>query len=356
MARVVRNAPMYLQQLPSGSWRVTVSNDGARRRATAPTKGEARRLGAQLLLEMGGLPASTPTVAEIIDAHMATADYAPRTRENAEGAIGKLPAVFTSRRIIDVTPSVVAGLWVEMTTAGRTLHELKKIRDVLSLAWAKAIRLDWATSNPILLAPPPAPPQGEEIVPPTTKTVRAIITGAGDRPLATCLRLAAVTGARRGELVALQWDDLRLDVGEIIIRRSVAEMKGELVIGATKTGRGGHRVIPLDRPTVTALRKHPRVVGSPYVFTFGGATPWRPGYLSREYNHIVTRLGIEGHFHELRHFAATQWLAAGVPVPTVAYMLGHASPATTLRTYAHFIPAQGRDAIVAHAAAIDAAG
>jgi integrase len=41
--------------------------------------------------------------------------------------------------------------------------------------------------------------------------------------------------------------------------------------------------------------------------------------------------------HDLWHFAATEMLAAGVPVNTVAGRLGHANPATTLNVYAHFL-------------------
>lgn len=41
--------------------------------------------------------------------------------------------------------------------------------------------------------------------------------------------------------------------------------------------------------------------------------------------------------HDLRHFAATQLLAAGVPVRTVSGRLGHANPATTLNVYAAWL-------------------
>lgn len=307
-----------------------------------------------MLLDMGGAPTSTPTVAEIIDAHMSDATYAPRTRAEVERAIRKLPDVFMQRKVAEVTPSVMAGLWREMTAAGRSPHELKRVRDVLSKSWKRAITLEWASSNPVLLVPPPSPGQADEIVPPTRAQVRAIIAAADDRPLALFLRLAAITGARRGELCGLQWDDLRLEVPEVIIRRTVAEHAGGLVYGEGKTGRAGHRVMNLDAPTVKALRKHPRIVGSRWVFTFDGDTPWRPSYVSREFHRICTALGHRHRLNDLRHHAATEWLAAGTPVPTVAQMLGHATASTTLKVYAHFIPAQARDTIIAHAAALDA--
>ena len=50
-----------------------------------------------------------------------------------------------------------------------------------------------------------------------------------------------------------------------------------------------------------------------------------------------------GHtIHDLRHYAASTWLRAGIPVHQVAKWLGHANPATTLRVYAHVL-GEGQD-------------
>jgi integrase len=49
-------------------------------------------------------------------------------------------------------------------------------------------------------------------------------------------------------------------------------------------------------------------------------------------------------FHDLRHFAATVLASSGVDIRTIAGRLGHAHPAITLRTYAHFMEAADRDA------------
>jgi len=55
-------------------------------------------------------------------------------------------------------------------------------------------------------------------------------------------------------------------------------------------------------------------------------------------------------FHDLRHAAASALLGAGQDVATVAGVLGHSSPAVTLRVYAYALPSRMREA----AAAIDA--
>ena len=55
-------------------------------------------------------------------------------------------------------------------------------------------------------------------------------------------------------------------------------------------------------------------------------------------------LGTTTRLHDLRHFAATQVLAAGLPVTTVAGRLGHTDATTTLSIYAHFVEASDREA------------
>lgn len=59
-------------------------------------------------------------------------------------------------------------------------------------------------------------------------------------------------------------------------------------------------------------------------------------------------MGLAGmRLHDLRHFAATRLLAAGIPVRTVRGRLGHSNASTTLSVYAHFLEESDRDA--AHA-------
>jgi integrase len=64
------------------------------------------------------------------------------------------------------------------------------------------------------------------------------------------------------------------------------------------------------------------------------ATTWRaPDSLTRQYRWLVTRLGIRTTLHKLRHYSATELIAAGVDVRTVAGRLGHAEGGTTLAYY-----------------------
>jgi integrase len=73
--------------------------------------------------------------------------------------------------------------------------------------------------------------------------------------------------------------------------------------------------------------------------------------------HLVTRIarqaGIAATPHTLRHFMATQMIATGNDIRTVAGRLGHAKPSTTLDVYAHVMPQRDRDAALGIGAALE---
>lgn len=85
-------------------------------------------------------------------------------------------------------------------------------------------------------------------------------------------------------------------------------------------------------------------------FVFASARPGsiealRPDSVTQMFDWLRRECGLEGlRFHALRHFHATQLVAAGVDVRTVAGRLGHASPAVTLSVYSAFLPVRDRDA------------
>ena len=163
--------------------------------------------------------------------------------------------------------------------------------------------------------------------------------------------LAASTGARRGELVALRWRDLDLERRTATIERGLILAGNVLIEQGTKTHQS--RRVSLDEATVAALVEHRErlekiaaacgvgLAEDPFVFTeaVDASTPWRPDSTTRAFRTLCAKAGVEGvRLHDLRHYVATRLLAAGVDVRTVAGRLGHRNPATTLNVYAHFVP------------------
>jgi integrase len=83
--------------------------------------------------------------------------------------------------------------------------------------------------------------------------------------------------------------------------------------------------------------------------------PWLPNWLTKRFISARRAAGLP-HFrlHDLRHFMATEMLAAGVPIATVSQRLSHARASTTLNVYAHSVPGGDRKAAEILAATLTA--
>ena len=136
------------------------------------------------------------------------------------------------------------------------------------------------------------------------------------RPQADIIRLLLLTGCRKSEILTLRWSEVDGDA---------------LRLADAKTGP---RTVWLSGAAETVIARQPRT-GSSFVFP-SPRDPARPqsGNLGL-WRRARREAGIEDvRLHDLRHTVASQAVANGVPLPTVARMLGHAQPTMTLR-YAH---------------------
>ena len=142
---------------------------------------------------------------------------------------------------------------------------------------------------------------------------------------ADIIRLLLLTGCRRGEILTLRW----------------TEVDGNMLrLAQTKTGP---RQIWLSEAARSILDRQPRT-GSTYVFP-SRCDPTRPISKTLELWYRARREAEirDVRLHDLRHTVASQAVARGVALPTVARMLGHTDPTMTLR-YAHV---SDRDAEIA---------
>jgi integrase len=256
-------------------------------------------------------------------------------------------------------------------------------------ALTDAVRVEQVlATNPAERAKLPRTRRGEPGTVWTAGQLAAFLEQASTHRLYAFFRLAAYTGARRGELLALRWAALDLDAAEVTLRGSTDVIDGERVEDTTKSGRS--RVVSLDAGTVAVMREHrrrqleermkagPLWVESGFVFTAEDGAPVFPDTLSllmrkliRDYNEPAVPGRGRGHprkppprpdaplpparLHDLRHVHATTLLLAGVPVHVVANRLGHADPSTTLRVYAHVLRDPAAGAADVFARAIEAA-
>lgn len=145
------------------------------------------------------------------------------------------------------------------------------------------------------------------------------------------------TGLRRGELMALQWDDLDFQTGTLTVNKQVYEVKGELQLSVPKTKASIRRLV-LPPGMVEVLREYRDRVDSRWMFPspVKEDTPISPGVVRKRLQIILERAGCKKiRFHDLRHTFATLSLENGMDVKTLSAMLGHVSAATTLDIYTH---------------------
>jgi integrase len=182
------------------------------------------------------------------------------------------------------------------------------------------------------------PARGVDLPDPVTATARVphelpelapMLARAADDRLGALVLFYAYTGRRRGEPLALTWDQLDLAAGTATVHR----FKGRGREGSTQ-------VIDLPAPLVTALTRHrqaqllERLAASSWarpdlVFTTGLGTP-----LDGRAAYGAVKRVTGGHVHLMRHTYATQASAAGVKARDIAEMLG-ISVAVLQSTYLH---------------------
>jgi integrase len=279
-----------------------------------------------------------------------------------------------------VRPAAVSAMYRQLLeSGGRSGKPLSKrtvdyIHAVLRKAFNDAVHVErLLTSNPVERAKRPKGRRESSNRIWTPAELRSFLEAAADHPYSVFYRVAAYTGARRGELLFLRWKDLDLSIPEVRLRGSAGIVDGARVEGTTKGGR--ERRVSLDAETAAMLAEHRRVMqekrllvggeweGGDYVFTTDFGKLIYPDTVSQAVPRIIakankarTSAGLEplphARLHDLRHVHATTLLLSGVPVHVVADRLGHADPSITLRVYAHVLHERAGEVADVFAAAV----
>jgi integrase len=364
-----------------GRWqvRVFVGRDPAtgkirlREQTVRGTKREAQRVLAELVaaVDQKLIGASTSmTVSTLLDRWLGQCEdgFSPKTVLEVKGNIRRnIDPFIGDRRVEDLTTAQLDSYYQLLRKKGgvdgrglapATIH---RVHGILRRALSQAVRWGIIRHNPAVDASPPRVPK-PELSPPSPRQVAELFALAErtEPDFATFILLAASTGARRSELIALRWKHVDLDAGVAIIERGIVMSEDGPVEKDTKT----HQVrrLTLDPTSLDRLREqHARraelcaLLGAEldersFVFSDApdGTAAWRPDSVTRTFRTLADRAGARDiRLHDLRHYVASRLLALGVDVRTVAGRLGHRDPSTTLNIYSHFIPEADQKAATA---------
>ena len=342
-----------IRQRRPGVWEVRVftgrDSDGRPTQVSRTVRGgkrEAQRMAAELTAKPAPRIAGR-SVADLIDGWIEAASptWAESTRRDAlsRAALVKQDPI-TKMQAGKLGVADIERWHARMRKAGIGESSILNRHRMLRSALAQALRWGWLTVNPASLAQLRHPKRQTRGAMSAEDVQRVLAAARTIEPRAElALRLAAVTGARRSELAALRWDDLdgarlRIDSAIATIRLGDRDDKRtpDLLDQATKTGN--RRVLTLDTATLDmfeGLKAELEPLG-PWVFNVGDR-PANPDRVGAWWRLARKRAGIDAEWrlHDLRHWSATQAIAAGHDVRTVANRLGHVNPAMTLRVYAH---------------------
>ena len=185
------------------------------------------------------------------------------------------------------------------------------------------------------------------------ETVKKLIKAleAGSILYEAYFKLIIATGMRRGECCALKWEDINYAERSIHVCRNAVKTTGdEIIVKAPKT-KAGNRYVYFSAEMESLLREYEAFCAAEterydrreqtkddYVFRRKGMKlPMTPSTFTWRFKKILKAndLPTDLNVHSLRHTAASLFIASGTDVGTVAGLLGHSQPSTTLDIYTH---------------------
>lgn len=260
---------------------------------------------------------------------------APGTIDTYRKPVKDVLDKFGDRPISDITATEVSGFLAELADMGFAKSTIQLRRCVLSSAYKHAILHGLADRSPTDYAVNPRTEERKEREPLTDEQIAAVENGL-DKPFGLYAYLLLYTGLRRGEALALRYEDIDRKKGVIHVTKTCEFQGSTPYIKETKTASGLRDVrlpklladaIPLGIGEIFRPDGPPPKNGKPHLLTLG-QFQWRWRKYCKAIGHSFTP-------HQLRHTYATSLYEAGVGVKEAQKLLGHANINITLKVYTH---------------------
>ena len=242
---------------------------------------------------------------------------------------------FGNRQLSDIDVATIETFIYAKLDEGKAPKSIHNYLGLLHSILAYAVKRGWCESNPVALVETPRAPRDRDIRFLTLPELESVLAASPDTLLGQVDRVvfltAAMTGMRRGELVALRWQDIDSEVGLIRVRRNFTRNQ----FGTPKSRRSS-RAVPLAPRLTDELRAHrgrcPSTEALDLVFAHPLlGTVLDPSKLRKRFLACVRRANVRPvRFHDLRHTFGTQMAAAGAPMRAIQEWLGHSDLRTTL--------------------------
>ena len=362
----------HIRQRSKGSWTLWVDlgrdpETGKRKQQTLTVRGtkkDAERELRELLhsLEVGSYVKPTRTtlgewLEQWYQSYVAM-HCSPRTAESYQSEIRRhlIPAL-GAIPLIQLHPQHLQDYYSQALTNGRadgrgglSARTVQYHHRILSEALGYAVKMEFLARNVAEAVDPPHP-EHTNMATLAPDDIPTFLATAKKTHYYTLFYTALFTGMRRGELLALTWANIDLDMATISVTQTLHRLSnGQYVIRQPKSSHS-RRQVDLPPTLALLLRQYEAeqelekilvgkpLAGSDLVFSHPDGSPLDPHVVSHAFAKVLKKAGLPHiRFHDLRHTHATLLLKAGIHPKIVSERLGHANIGITLDTYSHVLP------------------
>lgn len=181
----------------------------------------------------------------------------------------------------------------------------------------------------------------------TAAQLQELFTALQGDELLPLVKITALYGLRRSELLGLQWDSIDFERKTMAIRHTISKVTEVVAKDKTKNA-SSRRTFPLIPEAEAIFRRAKELEQqnraafgreyqeNAYVFKWADGHPYSPDYISHRFNRLLKNHGLPHiRFHELRHSCASLLIDLGFTLKDVQEWLGHSDIKMTANIYAH---------------------
>lgn len=246
-------------------------------------------------------------------------------------------------KLSELQPLQLQRLYSDLLKKGLSERTVQWVHIVCSASLKQAVRWGIINKNPAEMVDAPKPRKKD------MRTIDSVdlpefLSLIEKCAYADVVKLALYTGMRRGELLALTWDDIDFQRQCLYVRRNIVRVRKESITKEPKTDHSRRTVI-LPMAAISLLARMRAQATTGLVFTKNGK-PIIPTSVTSGFNYTLKGTRFQGiRFHDMRHSHASLFLKAGGHFKVLQERLGHGSHSTTMDTYAHLVPEMQRESV-----------
>ena len=265
-----------------------------------------------------------------------------------------------------IKPVNIQSYYNEKLKAGISVKSVWHIKSLIGSSLKQAVREGIIKDNPDEYTVLPKKKRYEPTIL-MPEEIKKITDNAKEDPLYPIIIIALYTGMRKGELMALQWENVDFKNRQIFVKYNLCRVEHEKDINGmfhnvfkldTPKSKKSMRYIPITDIALDALKiqkewqiknkeKYRDVYQeNDFVFTEANGSMIRQRQFMDKYHAFLKEYGVSDcRFHDLRHSFASLMLEAGVSIKTLSDILGHSQISTSLDIYTHTYDSTKRIAV-----------